>query len=214
MRSSVVVSAALMIALALVGQASAVPITVTVMSTDVPKDIPDNDPTGITSVLTGPNWVITDIDLIIGELRHDYVSDLNISLKAPSGYQKQLIVNGDDGGILASLFQVTDFFNTTFDDEAVTNLAAGTAPFTGSFNINHPFTVGNDPLATFIGENALGTWTLSISDTVYEDSGQLVHWGIRFTADAPEGPEVIPEPCTLSLLALGGLAALLRRRRA
>lgn len=196
--------AALFMSLSL--QASAVVIT----STDVPKAIPDLGTA--TSTLTAPNLIVSDLNLIIDDLRHTAILDLAFELTSPSGTTKLLIASYTAGGILSSIngFRV-NLIGTILDDEAPVNLltevaTASNSPFPGRFNINHS-TVGNSPLSVFDGENAAGTWTLRVLDQDAQDSGTLNGWSIELNA--------APEPGTLALLGLGlaGLAATRRRKR-
>ncbi|MCV4939428.1 hypothetical protein OFC17_32100, partial [Escherichia coli] len=52
-----------------------------------------------------------------------------------------------------------DFRDTVFDDQSLTPVAFGSAPFTGAFR---PEDVLNQ--AALIGANPSGTWTLRITD--------------------------------------------------
>jgi subtilisin-like proprotein convertase family protein len=58
-----------------------------------------------------------------------------------------------------------------FDDEAVTPISAGAAPFTGSFR---PY----EPLSAFDGEHLSGTRTLKIVDNAGADTGSLNSWSL------------------------------------
>ena len=87
---------------------------------------------------------------------------------------------------------------TIFDDQAPTNLRdAFFDNHVGSYNIDHA-SVGNSPLSVFNGENAMGTWTLSISDRARLDTGDLIQWSLQFTTTA-----AVPEPTSIVLLGVG-----------
>src|SRR5262249_53004296 len=118
---------------------------VTYTSSDVPKSIPDNNTTGITSelVVSDP-IVITDVDLILDELLHSAVSDLHIELRSPSGTNVILVMSASEGGILAGLGVRDNFIGTIFDDQAPTNLRdAFFDNHVGSYNINDASVVAN-----------------------------------------------------------------------
>ena len=157
--------------------------TVLVSSTDVPVAIPDNDPAGITSTLQGVLISnITDVNLIFDELLHTCVPDLTIALTSPSGTTAELIFSFVDDGIFAGLGCPANFIGTILDDQAPTNLASGSQPFTGSFNVEHSSVV-TAPLSQFNGEDAQGTWTLFIADMADADIGTLNAWSLEVSGD-------------------------------
>ena len=60
----------------------------------------------------------------------------------------------------------------------------------------------------------LGAWTLAEARGVSADGNTIVGWGYNPVGDTEAWIATIPEPATLSLLAMGGALALLRRRSA
>ena len=128
----------------------------------------------------------------------------HIALTSPFGTITILVKAFTEEGILTGLGTPDNFINTVFDDQAATNLRNGVAPYTGSFNINDPSVVLN-PLSTFNGQNAQGTWTLFISDLAAFDTGTLNGWSLQFSSD-------VPEPAAVWLSALG-LAVFIGRTR-
>ena len=133
----------------------------------------------ITSTLDVPSFTIADVNLVLEDLEHTCLSDLGIDLTSPAGTKVSLIKAFIDGGI--SRGPCTDnFVNTILDDQAATNLSAGDAPFTGSFNIDHA-SVSPSPLSKFNGEDAGGMWTLTITDRQAGDTGTLKGWSLEIT---------------------------------
>jgi MYXO-CTERM domain-containing protein len=138
----------------------------TVSSTEVLTDstvtaIPDNDPAGLTMTL-----VSVEVDPIIDinvelDITHTWDSDLEITLTSPAG--TSVILSDNNGG------SGDNYTDTVFDDEAVTPIGNGSAPFTGSF-------IPDNPLSTFDGELATGTWALLIVDSAGADTGTLDSW--------------------------------------
>ncbi len=141
-------------------------------STDVPKPIGPNGGTNSYSELTlSLAGAVNDVDVINLAGTHSWVGDLSFFLESPSGTEIQLRDQtcGSDAN-----------FNIGYDDEA----ASGEPPC--------PPTDGNsyqplEPLATFDGEEAGGTWTLRILDNANGDSGQLQSWGLNLCYIAGTG---------------------------
>ena len=117
------------------------------------------------------NVVITDINVTIN-IEHTWVADLDIKLIAPDGTTEVYLCQ-DVGGIAG-----VNFTNTVFDDDATTNIADGTPPFTGTFSPENQ--AGSEGLlADFNGMSSLGDWTLEITDDANGDSGTLLDWTIQ-----------------------------------
>jgi len=161
-------------------------------SSDVPQGIWDYHTT--TSTVTVPAMTVSDVNVIITTLYHTWMHDLRIWITSPQNTSVFLFWQYDGGG--------DNMINTTFDDSASTHISAGWPPYGGSY-------IPHMPLSAFIGENAGGVWTLSISDDVGWDGGSLEAWALEINGQA------VPEPATALLVAAGlAAAALLRRRRA
>lgn len=110
---------------------------------------------------------LTDLNVRLN-LTHTFDSDLRISLRSPSGRVVTLVdrKGGDQD----------NFTNTLLDDEALTPLASGSAPFTGAFK-------PDSPLSQFDGLSALGTWTLTIQDLAQFNTGVLLSASLDFTLE-------------------------------
>lgn len=132
-----------------------------------PLNIPSSGSSGSTSssiVVTDSRQVL-DANVKIN-LTHEYDSDLIMTLIAPNG--RSVVLANRRG------FNGQDFTNTLFDDDVATPISAGSAPFAGSFK-------PDQPLSTFDGYSALGTWTLVITDMAGGNVGTLIAWELQLT---------------------------------
>ena len=133
-------------------------------STDTPLNIPDNNSSGISSVINfSKNKIVTDINVTVN-IPHEYVGDLTLTLTSPQGTSVILAANIGDNGI--------NYTNTVFDSDAVDLISTGLAPFTGTFSPQ-----GN--LANFNNEESLGNWTLKVVDSGNIDTGEINNWTIE-----------------------------------
>jgi subtilisin-like proprotein convertase family protein len=160
-------------------------------SSDVPKAIPDNNSTGVSSGLTvsQPGFV-KDVNVRIGSLSHTWVGDLKIDLIGPDNTVVNL-ANRPGGENNSG----NNFTNTVFDDEASAPIGPpATPPYTGSFRPQA------DQLSRFDGKPQQGSWKLRVSDHVQEDAGTLKSWGHDIRPAACDAP---PAQAT-GLTATGG----------
>ncbi len=162
--------------------------TVSVVSDDanLPRSIPDSPGPAITSTLVGPDIALSDVNLALNSLTHTYVGDLDITITSPAGTVARILESAFDSpqGFLGS---ENNFTNTIIDDQSPNFLGNASAPFTGTFNVDHP-SVGINPLSVFNGENAAGTWTITIEDQASSDTGSLNAWGLQFSGVvSPDG---------------------------
>jgi subtilisin-like proprotein convertase family protein len=134
----------------------------TLFASNTPRAVPDNGTCQSTITVSGVQ-AISDLNVSL-DLTHTYDGDLVVSLISPTGTRVQLF--GHVGG------SGQNFTSTTFDDEASTDIAAGAAPFTGTFR-------STELLSRFDGENPNGVWTLEVSDTMAYDSGTLNRWSLQ-----------------------------------
>ncbi|WP_353260294.1 proprotein convertase P-domain-containing protein, partial [Prochlorothrix hollandica] len=127
---------------------------------------------------------ISDLDVRFSAA-HTWDSDLEVSLISPLGSSLALFTGVGGSG--------ENFQDTLLNDDALTLITAGSAPFDGSFR----------PQGTLLaveGEVADGTWHLSVVDTAENDSGTLFRAGDL----APWGTALGTQLLITSLLSGGG----------
>ena len=136
----------------------------TYASTDTPKTIPDDDETGVNSVITvTDNKLITDVAVKVN-ISHTYVSDLSLSLISPKGVIILLsLTNGGSG---------SNYVNTIFDDDASEEITNASPPFTGTFK-------PQIPLSFLDGTLSYGDWTLKVTDSGAQDIGSITNWSLE-----------------------------------
>ncbi|OUR97675.1 hypothetical protein A9Q86_15795 [Flavobacteriales bacterium 33_180_T64] len=133
------------------------------------------------------------IESVTMNITHSFVADLEFSLVDPTGTVTIILMmdNGAGGDNLT---------NTVFSDFGVTSIsdvAAGDAPFTGTYS---PI----EALAAFntAGINADGDWRLLLCDDAGGDTGMVDDWSITF------GPTPnCPNPNGLTANNVGGFSA-------
>mgnify|MGYP006277212903 CR=1 FL=1 len=148
-----------------------------------PRAFPIPDATGTSTVTNGTvaSTVVVSQDYSINSVRvrvnltHPTLSNLKLELSSPTG---QSITLFDGQG-----FAGDNLVNTVFDDNSVTSVTGGVAPFTGSFK---PL----NPLSVLAGESSKGTWTLTVTDKVTGDSGTLNNWTLEVVPRALQGTEL------------------------
>ncbi|MEA2234029.1 MAG: hypothetical protein QOD83_3845 [Solirubrobacteraceae bacterium] len=141
--------------------------------------IPDNNPTGASSNLTLSGvGVLKDLDVRVN-VTHTFDADVEIGLRAPDGTTIPLVLRRGGTG--------DNLVDTDLDDEAASEIAAGSAPFTGSFR-------PEAPLSTFDGRNANGTWTLIVVDAAPADTGTLNSWRLTARGATCTPPPPAPAP--------------------
>jgi len=114
--------------------------------------IPDNDPTGVTSMIVVPAGdILVDVTVDV-DITHTWRGDLIIELTNPAGTTVTL-ANGSGGS--------ADDIVTNYDDVTVPD--------------------GPGSMADFDGEAAVGLWTLFIRDKAGGDTGTLNNWCLNVT---------------------------------
>ena len=132
-----------------------------------------NCATTVTRTFTvGTNFTVADVNLGI-LLSHTYRSDLRITLTSPLGTTVQIMTNV--GG-------AADNLNVLFDDEASAAISShGVDDTTGAVP---PYLRTFRPtaaLTAFDGQNAQGTWTMVICDSVNVDVGTFARADLYIT---------------------------------
>ena len=130
-----------------------------------------------TIVVAGAPAYLYDLN-VITTITHTFCADLDITITSPSGTVVTLTT--DNGAGNDNLFN-----GTTWDDDAN---PGGTVPYTNNNGLvtDHLFTnlvtatplVPEEPLGAFIGENPNGVWTITISDDLGGDAGNLSSWSL------------------------------------
>jgi subtilisin-like proprotein convertase family protein len=140
-----------------------------VESIDVPKAISDSGTSTTTSTLYFPDsMIIQDINLVNLAGTHTWINDIEFTLISPQGTM-----------VLAMARRCSnqDNFDINLDDESAIPLTLAPCPPTDG-----GYYQPSNPLSTFDGEDAKGTWTLTVNDYVSGDGGSLNSWGIEVTA--------------------------------
>lgn len=153
-------------------------------------DIPDNNPSGATSLLTiDESRFLVDLDVRIN-VTHSWIGDIQTRLThQETGKSIDLI---DRPGVPASSSGCeTDNIVVILDDDIsspVENKCSDTAPaISGSY-------IPNQPLHTFDGDRLSGSWILTISDNNNSDVGKLNDWCLAAAVyENPLLPTEIPQ---------------------
>jgi subtilisin-like proprotein convertase family protein len=144
--------------------------TTTYVSTNVPRAIPDNNTTGVTSTVdVADTGTVVDVNVSLS-ITHTWDADVEVELIGPNNTVVLLTADHGSSG--------DNYTNTVFDDQATSPVSTGTAPFTGSFQPDQPLSVLN-------GINANGTWTLRVRDDASSDIGTLQAWSLILTRTTP-----------------------------
>ena len=156
------------------------PITATVptQTQSTPVAIPTG-PGVVTStiVVAGAGTAILDVNATTF-IQHTFAADLDVTLTSPAG--TVVTLTSDNGAGNDNVFN-----GTVWDDSAN---PAGQVPYTTNNGLvtDHAYVnltlasplVPEEAMAAFIGEDPNGTWTLTISDDVAGDGGNLASWSL------------------------------------
>jgi serine protease len=139
-------------------------------SQDVPAPLPPFNLL-ISNLEVDSDVTIADLDLKLN-LSFPDVSSLMIYVTSPSGTSAFLSYGSGGPG--------EGFIDTIFDDEADTAISDGQSPFTGHFRPDDPLGA-DEGMWVFDGENAAGTWQISIFNFSFGDEGTLNAWSLAIS---------------------------------
>ncbi|PHN04226.1 proprotein convertase P-domain-containing protein [Flavilitoribacter nigricans] len=130
---------------------------------------------------------VASIEVTNVNIQHDWVGDLSLVLRSPSGTEVALV---DRPGFPASLFGCdgTGLYLSFNEDVGASHQSLETTCSSGQPAISGTYKP-LESLASLIGETARGTWTLVVKDQADEDGGTLVGWQLDICT--------IPEPVPL-----------------
>ncbi len=151
--------------------------------------IPDNScPNGAVVTFTAPAGVNQVQDINVGlVIEHTWRNDLIATLQSPAGTTVELFsrINGGE-----------DNLNVLLDSDSVDAIPAGTHPLTPVYlHQSQPETAA--ALDAFDGENAAGTWTLTVCDDVGADTGSVLQAKLEITAPDISGQGQNLQSCAL-----------------
>ena len=156
-----------------------------------PLTIPDNTPAGVASSIVVPPGAapIGALKLRLNALTHQWVGDLELRLTGPDGHT---IVLADTPGPAPFGSQANNLSGVLFDDTAA-------QPIAGLAAVDTTVPPGpyrpDQPLGSFVGRPASGTWTLTAIDKRVAVTGTLGGWSLisrRFACSNPAGASTGP----------------------
>lgn len=130
-------------------------------------NIPDNNATGVSSTINVngiPGTVNGQLVSVCLNVSHTYISDLEVTLRCPSGTTINLVLQRGGAGY--------NFAGTCFST-AGPAISTGVAPFAGTFTPEQAFALLNACTAN-------GNWVLTVRDRFAGDVGVLLDWTITF----------------------------------
>jgi uncharacterized repeat protein (TIGR01451 family) len=171
---------------------------------NLPLAIPDNTPAGATSTanVSGVPGAITNVQVQVNAT-HTWVGDLVISLTSPGGTTVTLL---DQPNVPLGTFGCSNndvnvlFADGQPDPESVCSGAPPQGNTADPWPVTDASPVPGDAMADFNGEDANGTWTLTISDNGGGDTGTLVDWELIITPVATGTCEVCPANADVSIV--------------
>ena len=155
-----------------IGTESPQPWTTNEWGVGTPTPIPNGSTTySELAVEEAGDPLVQDIDVWV-RIDHSYDWDLTLALQHPDGTEAVLVNQRGGAGAHFGTGECGLAVYTVLDQSAAESIAAGTAPFAGSYR---PETT----LEVFNGKPLNGTWRLRMKDDYETDSGTNLCWGVR-----------------------------------
>ena len=153
-----------------------------------------------TNIFVPVHGNVLDLNLALN-IKHTSTCDLQIYVKSPTG--TVALINGYDFDTFVP--GRTDFRWTILDAESPISINAGASPFAGRFRPNGP-----DSLTSFYGQQSYGKWEVWVYDWIYADTGTFKGARLDFFI-SPESIFLLPEPVSILIMLIGGIAIRLKR---
>ena len=156
---------------------------------NTPTPIPDVAVVTSTLAVSGVGPYLLDVDLTTF-ITHTFSADMDITLTSPAGTIVTLTTDNGAGND-------NSYNGTVWDDDADPD---GQVPYTTNAGLatDHPYVnlvtatplVPEEAMAAFQGENPNGTWTITISDDLGGDVGNMASWTLNL-ATLPAAPGLL-----------------------
>jgi subtilisin-like proprotein convertase family protein len=155
--------------------------------------------------VTGAGGPVTDVDVILHGLTHDYPADIDMMLVGPGGQRAMVMSDAGedplasadlvlDDEAAAALPQVHGMVSGSFQPANYSNYAADSFPAPAP----NPAGAGS-ALSVFDGTDPNGTWSLFVADNDFGDSGTVAGgWSLRISTAGQ------PTPVPVTVPAAGG----------
>lgn len=153
--------------------------------------ITDNATTiGISDTRVAAPGVITDVQVRLHGLTHDYPSDLDVMVETPSG---QFIYLMSDNCGSTPINDLSFEFGDDGDSEmgTVSTNCTASSEFKpsnegpGDSWTTAPGAVPSTSFAALLGTNQTGSWKLHVADDVQDDAGSIDGWTVELTTTDP-----------------------------